>query len=73
LLDAEEYESLLVIADTKNIDSSGYHATTKQAEEILKGNTFKVIIFNGQGSVVVESNAPIEADALRIYLTKPTN
>jgi archaellum component FlaG (FlaF/FlaG flagellin family) len=71
LLDAEEYEYLLVIADTKNIDNSGYHTSARQAEEILKGNTFKIIIFNGQGNVVVESSTPIGADALRTHLTKP--
>jgi len=72
MLNAEEYEYLLVTASSKGVDSSGYYTSTEQAELILKGSPFKILIFNGQGNLVVESTNLISAIDLKKHLTKPS-
>lgn len=66
---AEEYGYLLVIANAENIDSSGYYTSIEEAESILKGNEFKMIIMNGQGDLVIESTKTLGAVELKKYLT----
>lgn len=69
MLNAEEYEYLLVIANTKSIDSSGYYTRTEQAESVLKGSDFKITIIDGQGNRVVESPKALGVAALKKHLT----
>ncbi|MCP4493991.1 MAG: hypothetical protein GY820_42820, partial [Gammaproteobacteria bacterium] len=68
MFNAEEYEYLLIAANSKNVDSSGYYTSTEQAELILKGSPFKILIFNGQGNLIVESTNLISAIELKKHL-----
>ncbi|MBL4608651.1 MAG: hypothetical protein JKY01_12595 [Pseudomonadales bacterium] len=72
IFNAEEYEYLLVTANTRSVDSSGYYTSTEQAELILKGKEFKIVIFNSQGNMIVESTNLISANGLKTHLTKPS-
>lgn len=72
MLNAEEYEYLLVTANTRNVDISGYYTSIEQAESILKESEFKVIILNGQGDIVIESTNILSASQLKKHLTKPS-
>ncbi len=69
IFNAEEYEYLLVMANTRNVDSSGYYTSAEQAESILKGSAFKIIIINGQGNMVIESTKVLSAVELKKHLT----
>jgi hypothetical protein len=68
LFNAEKYEYLLVTANTGNVDSSGYYTSSEQAESILKGSAFKIIIINRQGNIVIESTKILSAVELKKHL-----
>jgi hypothetical protein len=72
MFNAEEYEYLLVTANSKNVDRSGYYTSAAKAELILDGSPFKIVIFNGQGNIIVESTNLISAVELKKHLTKPS-
>ncbi len=69
IFNAEEYEYLLVTANTINIDSSGYYTSSEQAESILKGSAFKIIIISRQGNIAIESTKVLSAVELKKHLT----
>ena len=68
-LNAEHYEYITVISNTKKINKSGYYTSTDQAKSILNGKAFKILIFNGQGSVTIESTTLISSNKLKTHLT----
>jgi len=68
-VDAEQYEYILVVADTEVAHKSGYYTETAVAQKILDDELFTVAIYGINGEVVVSSNEVIDSDSLIQYLT----
>lgn len=71
---AEKYAYIHIRANIENpgVDyRDAYHTDVKQAEIILNGSPFKIIVFDENGGVIVESTSVISRSELEQYLTRP--
>lgn len=72
-IDAEQYQYLYILANSKTIDESGYYTSKTEAESILKNKEFKILIYNKNGDLVLSSSSPLEKEAILNHLTKSSS
>jgi len=68
-INAEDYQYILVIANHNNTDKSGYYTSINEAEKILDKDSFKIIIFSGNGIATLISNNIVGRESLIHHLT----
>jgi len=54
-INAEEMEYLYILANSEEENNSGYYMTKLDSSNILKGNYFRVIIYDQFGKIIKES------------------
>lgn len=73
VINAEEMSYLYVIANSNKEDRSGYFTDQSDAEKILSGKEFKIIIFNEQGKTIKESEQVLGKKDIISHLIKNSN
>jgi len=68
-LNAEDYQYLLIIANSENIDKSGYYVSINESKRILNKGDYKILIFNGSGDKLLINNNIVSKESLIHHLT----
>ena len=63
-------EYIYVVANSEEEDHSGYYATKSTAKKLLDGNSFKIIIYDGKGKLITQSQEVIGEQKLVHLLTR---
>jgi uncharacterized protein (UPF0333 family) len=69
-VNAEQMQYMYVVANSEEEDHSGYYATKSTAKKLLDGNSFKIIIYNGKGKLITQSQEVIGEQKLVDLLTR---
>lgn len=72
-VDAEEMQYMYIIANSEEEDRSGYYTNVTTSRKILAGDAFKVIIYDEEGNIIVQSNEVFKESGLKYYLTKKSS
>jgi len=72
-IDAEKFQYLYVIANSKTLNKSGYHTSIFDAKNILGNSTFKIIIYDQNGILVRNSALVLGKNMILQHLTKSSS
>lgn len=68
--DPEKMQYLYIVANSEEVDTSGYYIEKTAANDILSGKNFRITLYNESGIPVKESNAVLNKDDLVKFLTE---
>ncbi len=68
-LNAEDYQYLLIVANSENIDKSGYYVSINESKRILDKDDYKILILNGSGDELLINNNIVSKESLINHLT----